>query len=367
MEPGDVVLETGHGPTSVAIRLFDWGRYSHALIWLDGTDFLEAVGEGVRTITFARFLIRNPKDWLVLRHPDRSIGARAATEARVFAHMLYDRSGAIATKLPGNHEPNPVAMFCSQVIASAYENAGAPLVGKVSHRVTPNGLRRRSVLKPVDPIPLIELRLTPEEVIDVEPLLDRHAGYAATDMSREMSVSQTVHELVLGLFPADPDVPIAPHLQIAYPPRNLGEIFQVLQFLDQQNASNISDVILPELECRGYFNYGRDDLSIIIDRLRGQSAELAAGRVDSATMVEWGKHYTAVYKGHLVTLTRHQGNADAYEQLYAGNFPLAIYERMARMHREVLVLLGTAMTLEEAVIVACVQGLEADGVIPPQT
>lgn len=358
LQPGDVVLETGHSLVSAGIRLFDWGRYSHALIWLDGTDFLEAVGTGVRVISFARFLIRDPKDWLVLRHPDPDIGMRAATKARAFAHMLYDRDGAIATKLPGNRQASPVAMFCSQVIAKAYADAGAPLVEKASHKVTPNGLRRKSVLIPVDPIPLVEQRLTPEQLIAAQSFLDRDSAYVDTDMSREMAISQEVHAMVMGLFPAKPHTEIAPDFGIVYPPRNLGEAFQVLQFLDQHTASKISDAMLPELECRGYFNFGRVDLAIMIERLQTQKAQLSTGAVNFSSMAEWGKHYSTAYKGHSVALARHSNNADAYHQLYAANFPLSIYKRMEQMHREIAVLLGTAMSLEEAVIVECMQGLK---------
>ncbi|WP_018075932.1 hypothetical protein [Novosphingobium nitrogenifigens] len=49
LKPGDVVLERGHRAVIRAIRLFDVGRYSHALILLDGRDFIESVGMSVLT------------------------------------------------------------------------------------------------------------------------------------------------------------------------------------------------------------------------------------------------------------------------------------------------------------------------------
>jgi hypothetical protein len=192
LRPGDVVLERGQGLQSKAIMLFDWGRYSHALLWLDGTDFLEAVGMGVRVISFARFFIQNPNDWIVLRHSDPDVGLRAAKAARAFAHKEYDLNGAIGTKIPGTWGANPTAMFCSQLVATAYAKAGAPLVPKKPNKVTPNGLVRKSSLATVTPIPLTQRQLTPEEEADVAALLNRDQAYADTPMARELAISQEV-------------------------------------------------------------------------------------------------------------------------------------------------------------------------------
>lgn len=98
LQPGDVILERGHSLISKGIRIFDRGRYSHALMWLDTANFIEAVDMGVRVISYPRFFIINPDEWTILRHPDPNIGRLAAAEARSFSHMKYGITGAIATK-----------------------------------------------------------------------------------------------------------------------------------------------------------------------------------------------------------------------------------------------------------------------------
>lgn len=91
--PGDIVLEMGAGIRSKAIAAAVGGDYSHALIWVGGTDFIEVVRQGTRVISFARVVVARPDSWMVLRFPDRRIASNAALEARQIAHKGYNLKG----------------------------------------------------------------------------------------------------------------------------------------------------------------------------------------------------------------------------------------------------------------------------------
>lgn len=347
LQDGDVVLERGHRAVSKGISKIDRGPYSHALLWLGGTDFLEAVDIGVRLISYARFFLRDPSDWIVLRHPDSEAGRLAAREARSFAHMKYGLGGALATKIPGNWKTDPTAMFCSQVVAAAYENIGSPLVSKASGKVSPNDLTRESVLEPVSPIPLLEHVLLEEEWAEIDEWLDRDRAYAATPMAQEVAASQEVFELVRGLYPK---IEIPPQFRVASPPRNLGDAFQVLQFHDWETASRISQTMLPALEERGYFNFLIPGLRSLDERLKRETGELAEGRLGSAEVARLARHYIDVVDSHKKTMKHHCDNADAYDGLFLQRFPLPLFSRMSRMHRSIEKILAAIIHQEQVFI-----------------
>lgn len=356
LRPGDVILERGGGKESRVIQLFDWGRYSHALIWLGGTDFLEAVDVGVRVLSHARFYIDNPKDWLVLRHPDPAVGVSAAMAARSFAFKTYDLDGAIATKLPGTRQPNPTAMFCSQVVAAAYAKAGVPLNDAVPHKVTPNSLVRETVLAVVDPIPLVQRDLTEPEAEQIAQYRDRDKAYADTKMYRELIASQEVLAIVRDLFPV---IDIPPRFNLTSPPGSLGDALNILQFLDQPTAARISSAMLLELEARDYFTFADRDLASITDRLKQQLAHFSLGAADAEDMMDWKAHYSQVRPSHLEAAQRHQSNAASYKSFHTHLFPLPLYQRFHEMHHGLAVKFSIIIKLESELIDICSRRLEA--------
>lgn len=353
--PGDVVLERGRSLKSNVIRLFDWGNYSHALIWLGGTDFLEAVGTGVRVISYARLLIQNPEDWMVLRQSDPAAGLRAANAARAFAHKEYDLIGAVGTKVPGDWKANATAMFCSQLVATAYLNAGVPLVAK-ANKVGPNGLRKKSMLEPVTPVPLVKRQLSDEDAAAAAQLIDRDRAYADTAMAREMRISQEVFTLVRGLFPPLQE---PAKFGLSNAPGNLGDVFKLLAFCDQASALKISAELLPALESRGYFDLIDGELRDLIGRLKLQNGKLAAGLLNKGEIIELGRHYETTIVSHIKAADHHKSNADAYQQLHGRRFPLPIYDRLHRMHRSLQVLFTLIVKEEQKLLAGCLEVLKA--------
>lgn len=243
--PGDVVLEQGSGWVSRVIRIADQGRFSHALLWLGNTDFIEATDGGARVIAFARVQIHDPANWVLLRHPEAEVAARAAREARNLAHKHYDTVGAVSTKIPIRAQPDPCMLFCSQLVAEAYARAGSGLVpGTSSSQVTPNMLALRSALERVSELPVIEQDRGAEQV-------DRDEAYAGAAPHREMIMSQ---EVMAALGPG--------LAALTSRPGSLGELFAALA-REGSAASALADDLLSELGARGYFDHFKPALADI--------------------------------------------------------------------------------------------------------
>ena len=147
LEAGDVLLERAPTATSAAIRGATHGAYSHALIWMGNTDFMEAVGNGVRAMPYVRIVTSDPSRWSLLRlESNPKAAAAAATHARNHSFKNYNLSGAIASILPTSRRARSITLFCSQLVAVAYASAGIALCpGKEPVNITPADLEKHSI------------------------------------------------------------------------------------------------------------------------------------------------------------------------------------------------------------------------------
>ncbi|MGJ4925978.1 hypothetical protein ACQR1I_11715 [Bradyrhizobium sp. HKCCYLS2038] len=305
--PGDIVLERGSGWRSKGIAWADWGNYSHALLWLGNTDFIEAVGDGVRVISFARVVIRKPNRWRLLRLvEDPDAAAKAAAFARNMSHRKYDLKGALQTKAGGRRTPDPTKLFCSQLVAAAYAQAGISIVdGLSAQQVTPAALEHSTKLKIID-LPLQEV--DPENAAP----LDRDKGYKTTMMQQEMHASQAAFEAVsseLGKLtdPKNPDIP--------FPPGDLYGLFAVLAH--QKETFGIEDTILAVLKEHDYFDLGTAqavgahlEMRSAVERLRASGANLE----HRATTLDGIRATAASFEP---TLLRYRQNAAMFQDIYA--------------------------------------------------
>ena len=281
LQPGDVILEAGATLFGAAIRKIDRGTYSHALMWIGNTDFVEAVAGGSRVISFARVLVTKPARWLLLRHPRPDAARAAATEARNLAHKNYALGKALGTKLPVPASSSPTSLFCSQLVAEAYARAGAPLVaGKAPAKVTPNDLVRASSLQDIGVPPLVEV--TPEAA--VQHFLNRDGAYRGSLPVAERRIAMRAFAAVR---------PLA--RKLSPEPGNLVETLQGLAD-SPANHSELAAALLEALEQRGYFSL-LDGL--MLDIAQGQapvgSAEHIAGwRVSAERHQDEWRKYTAI-------------------------------------------------------------------------
>jgi uncharacterized protein YycO len=144
LEAGDVLLERAPTATSAVIRGATRGAYSHALIWMGNTDFMEAVGDGVRAMPYARIVTSDPKRWSLLRlDSDPKAAVAAATYARTHSFKDYNLTGAIASLLPTSRRARSITLFCSQLVAVAYEAAGIDLCPGKSHSISRRPISRK--------------------------------------------------------------------------------------------------------------------------------------------------------------------------------------------------------------------------------
>jgi len=84
MQEGDIALERGSGLGAAVTAGLTGGRYSHALIWIGGGDFIEALPTGIRVLQAMRVPISSIDNWKLLRLRDdrQNEAAQAALHAR---------------------------------------------------------------------------------------------------------------------------------------------------------------------------------------------------------------------------------------------------------------------------------------------
>lgn len=174
LRPGDVLLSAQPAAASLVVRLFTFSRYSHAAIALGNGMYAEAVGLGVRLrstglLVAPRLVVRR------LRREDASAARRAAEIARGYAHAGYWLSGAMLTVFRRTPFEARHRLFCSQLVATAYEEADARLVDIAAEKVTPARLARCDRLVTVPGAAYVPAHLPEFLVGHVDTLSDREA------------------------------------------------------------------------------------------------------------------------------------------------------------------------------------------------
>ena len=358
LQPGDVVLERGHSLSSDVIMFVDQGEFSHALLWLGGTDFLEAVRGGVRVISVVRVVVNNPLDWIVLRLPDASLSSQAVQHARNMAHKWYDWVGAINTKVPLRNSIDNAALFCSQLVATAYSEAGAHLVDGVDpSQVTPNMLHQQSSLQIVQPIPLVELDLSiPEEDVFFSSLKNRDAAYAESLMDRERRISQTAFRLVQNTFAG---IKVPDGYSGKCPPGNLIEAIGLLQVINLAVATTISDRLTEILTTEGYFNLLDGKIEPLIYEIMVDLARLQTGSLTGEDARRMVKTMKISLVGNLAAVDRHSTNANTYEFLIR-NRELSIFQNLLNMHRLCAIKFGILVQKKQELLQGCHQFLNRE-------
>jgi Permuted papain-like amidase enzyme, YaeF/YiiX, C92 family len=325
LRAGDVVLERGLRWTSRIIRAADRGKYSHALIFLGGTDFLEAVNMGSRVITYLRVVITDPSAWVVLRHPDAQTAERAAHKARNLAHKKYGKIAAIRSILPFRFKDDPSCLFCSQLVAEAYQRAGVILVrGKVPRQITPRLLHDASALKPLQQIP-IRKQLSR----NVAPL-DRDAGYANSVTAEEMRASQNAFDAV------QPELDrLSRTLEVSPIPGSLTELFQFLMQAEAEgkDVAPVVEQLERALEHEEYFDLSSRSArqAEAVWRLKLEFARSEqASALDRSDLAREAAELVGSYRSLLL---RVQGNAQRYQNAFEKSRS-RLWSRLAQMSGE---------------------------------
>lgn len=152
LQVGDIILTKGDTPQSKGIRSVTNSQYSHAMLYVGNGKIIEAIGKGVveQTLTAAA---KNVSGAVVLRHSNISDAQRktVALYAKSKIGRPYDTTGAIGSstsspkaQILGLLSPPLVGIaqlmdlanrlgpnsdfYCSELVALAYADAGAPLL-----------------------------------------------------------------------------------------------------------------------------------------------------------------------------------------------------------------------------------------------
>lgn len=155
LQPFDIVLTRQKHARSLFIRLFSWGKYSHALICLTPSSLIEATIEGrVFTENPQRLIFDNINDCIVLR-PNCTI---TQSQQRIMEEFLRNQIGSYysisgALKIPLLSKFNIFAkengQFCSRLVAQAYQKIGV-LLAKNPNYCTPHQIYKSNQLKLVE-------------------------------------------------------------------------------------------------------------------------------------------------------------------------------------------------------------------------
>lgn len=299
LRPGDVVLEAGASAQGRVIRAIESGRYSHALFWLGDGDFIEAVGIGARIISFKRVIVEDRADWAVLRLADDGVvGQTAAKEARNLAHLRYDLRGALGTKIGFLRREDRTRLFCSQLVAQAYQKAGFALVdGQQPNAITPKMLHTSSKLAVITP-DFEELG-----AYDV-PATDRDDAYAGSLAYVDLLISQ---EAVAAASKYLPNGLTAPG--------NLVQLYEHLGALNPDLCSAISDALIDVFNRTGYFQLLEDEEAGVRQWLEGELAALGDMPPDNRRLM--GVEFSVLAEGYQSAAERHDDLAARFSSAFS--------------------------------------------------
>jgi hypothetical protein len=291
LELGDVLLERGFDKSAAVVARATRGQFSHTLMYIGGGDLIEAMPSGVRNLQYVRIGISEPNNWQLLRveAKHRSYARQAALIARKHCFKAYDTKGALRTQFAPRQSPSFDRLFCSQLVALAYEEAGLALFpnGNAS-AVTPNDLFRCEVLEKME----IPLKDAPSEFRQFFDLYgeDRSAAYEQSVPGKEQAVA------ILIFNAAKKDL-----LGVEWPggthPGNLHELLDLLPQIRGEVANPICSTLLGAMKNNGYFELYKPAMS---------EAFIQAQAGDLSSQVG----------NYRVSLDRHRGNATACKQRF---------------------------------------------------
>jgi len=174
----------------------------------------------------------------------RPIAAAAATAARGMAFRPYNWAGAMASVV-SDKVHLPTQLFCSELVATAFHEAGVDAVpGVLPNRVTPALLEKSPAFFAISPLPLIRMEF-PKSVA----MADRSESYAESGMARENRLSRLAFTTLKGELPAlQPSAPAG-----LWPPRDLAALIDLLALCDPIASEPIALRLHGILEQGGYY------------------------------------------------------------------------------------------------------------------
>jgi hypothetical protein len=178
----DFTLADPRTYVSTIIQRFTKSPFSHAALCIDYGMFIEAIGTGVCRLAIMATGAHNRENVRLLRLNDSKVSdasAKASGAARIAEGYLlrgYSRKGAAGVKVAAFRDLERAELFCSQLVARAYEEVEQGLVpNKKSHEVGPGDLERSEVLEDVTDSAIFRLQTDspPDFYLDDHTLFER--------------------------------------------------------------------------------------------------------------------------------------------------------------------------------------------------
>jgi hypothetical protein len=196
---GDILLtrvDFSLGDTSTyaskVIQRFTKSTFSHAALCIDYGMFIEAIGTGVCRLAIMATAAHKRENVRLLRLASSHVSdasAKAERAARIAQEYLlrgYSRRGAVGVEIAALRDPERTQLFCSQLVARSYEEAGQDLVpNKKSHEVGPGDLERSELLEDAtdSAVFLLHTDSPPDFYLDDHTLFERpHHWEVATKL-----------------------------------------------------------------------------------------------------------------------------------------------------------------------------------------
>lgn len=151
--------------TSTAIRAASRTPFSHAALCIEPGLMIEAVGTGVCRFALAPTGVRSRSNVKLLRlNLDVVDGPWRAQSAADRGHQYlsrgYSLSGAIGARIAAFRKKGRGDLFCSELVAQAYEEARCPLLpGKTPGEIAPGDLLKSDILRDVTDLVLRAVRI----------------------------------------------------------------------------------------------------------------------------------------------------------------------------------------------------------------
>ena len=157
IQPSDVILVRGAAKVSKLISFATKGHFSHACVVISKTRAIEAIFDGVQITSLSRFAIEDRNNIKVLRPKFETTEQKLSVQEN-FKDFSYGHQGkgynivdAAKSVFGLKFKINEENLFCSQLVAVLFKQAGFPLFTKLEHNVNPNDYDRSDKLIDISP------------------------------------------------------------------------------------------------------------------------------------------------------------------------------------------------------------------------
>lgn len=204
LQPADIILTRDKSsPTSWLVRIGTMSPYSHAILYVGGSSFIDSDSGGVHANNLQRLLFSGDDDVVVFRTRE-PLSDKARTNICDYArskvgHKYSKKEAVLAAKRIVEREPTD-RQFCSRLVAQAFSQAGIQLVENPDF-CSPDDLFNSPKLQRADATPVlataadIEFAERPNPLLAQEKITNRLNAEMSRLANREIGTLEQIVEL----------------------------------------------------------------------------------------------------------------------------------------------------------------------------